>query len=92
LCEPRVFLDGLVVIRGGSRPTARQPGGDPASELEDLFEDPRFGAMALDDLISPNVIEAIEVYRSASQVPAEFGGSGVFTRCGVVVIWTRRGR
>lgn len=37
----------------------------------------------------PSHIEAIEVYRGASEMPAEFGGTDA--RCGVVVIWTRRG-
>ena len=36
------------------------------------------------------LIEAVEVYRGASELPAEFGGSDA--RCGVVVVWTRRGR
>lgn len=34
-------------------------------------------------------IEAIEVYRGAAQIPAQFGG--MEARCGVVVVWTRRG-
>ena len=36
------------------------------------------------------LIEAVEIYRGASELPAEFGGSDA--RCGVVVVWTRRGR
>ena len=35
-------------------------------------------------------IEGVEIYRGASELPAEFGGSDA--RCGVVVVWTRRGR
>jgi hypothetical protein len=35
-------------------------------------------------------IEAIEVYRGAAEVPGEF--SGQEARCGVIVVWTRRGR
>jgi hypothetical protein len=35
-------------------------------------------------------IEAIEVYRSASEVPMEFGGSSA--SCGVIVLWTTRGK
>jgi len=46
----------------------------------------------VDDVVDPRDIEAIEVYRSGAQVPAQFGGMGPFTRCGVVVVWTRRGR
>ena len=34
-------------------------------------------------------IEAIEVYRSASEVPMEFGGNSA--SCGVIVLWTTRG-
>lgn len=34
-------------------------------------------------------IEAIEVYRSAAEVPMEFGGSSA--SCGVIVLWTTRG-
>lgn len=33
-------------------------------------------------------IEAMEVYRGAAQVPAEFSGTG--SECGVVAVWTRR--
>ena len=36
------------------------------------------------------LIEGIEIYRGASELPAEFGGADA--RCGVVVVWTRRGR
>jgi hypothetical protein len=43
----------------------------------------------LDMLVQPTQIHAIEVFRSPSEVPTEFGGS--FSTCGVVVIWTKRG-
>src|SRR5574341_175877 len=90
-CAPRVFVDGLIAIRGDSRPP--RPGTASAGDIEDVFEnDPRNPEPALDDIVTPEQIQAIEVYRSASQVPAEFGGASVFTRCGVVVVWTRRGR
>jgi hypothetical protein len=35
-------------------------------------------------------MEAIEVYRSASEVPIEFGGNSA--SCGVIVLWTTRGK
>jgi hypothetical protein len=35
-------------------------------------------------------MEAIEVYRSASEVPMEFGGNSA--SCGVIVLWTTRGK
>ena len=36
------------------------------------------------------LIEGIEIYRGASELPAAFGGADA--RCGVVAVWTRRGR
>lgn len=91
-CAPRVFVDGLIAIRGDSHPLGRA-GTASAGDIEDVFEnDPRNPEPSLDDIVTPEQIQAIEIYRSASQVPAEFGGASVFTRCGVVVIWTRRGR
>jgi len=35
-------------------------------------------------------LEAIEVYRSSAQIPMEFAGRG--SDCGVIVLWTRRGK
>lgn len=40
------------------------------------------------DLVRPEDVEAIEVYRRSSEVPARF--SGAFAGCGVIAIWTRR--
>lgn len=34
-------------------------------------------------------IEAVEVYRGASEIPGEFSGGDA--RCGAIVVWTRRG-
>ncbi len=38
--------------------------------------------------LSGNTLEAVEVYKGRSQLPAEFGGPEV--RCGAIVVWTRR--
>lgn len=90
VCEPRVFIDGLVAIRGDSRPTSAV---FSESAVEDLgAEDPRAPDPAVDDVVDPLDIEAIEVYRSGAEVPAHFGGMGPYTRCGAILIWTRRGR
>ncbi len=43
----------------------------------------------LDMLVQPTDIQAIEIYRSPSETPQEFGGNEV--TCGVVVFWTQRG-
>jgi hypothetical protein len=47
------------------------------------------GDTPLDVLIPPSNIHAIEIFRSPSEIPTEFGGVDV--SCGVVVIWTKRG-
>jgi hypothetical protein len=39
--------------------------------------------------ILPYEVEAIEIYRGASETPADFLDSN--SRCGVIVLWTRRG-
>lgn len=45
--------------------------------------------MMFRDVTGPE-IDAVEVYRGAAEVPGEFSGGDA--RCGVVVVWTRRGR
>ncbi|MBR9989154.1 MAG: TonB-dependent receptor plug domain-containing protein [Gemmatimonadetes bacterium] len=88
-CRPRVFVDGLMYSHGDSRPLQRSE--STATEREDIFQ--RMDqALSLDDIGHPSTIAAIEVYRSASQVPAQFGGTSVETLCGVIVVWTHTGR
>jgi hypothetical protein len=41
------------------------------------------------DELSVRDLEVVEIYRRASEVPAEFAGSRA--RCGVISVWTRRG-
>jgi hypothetical protein len=41
------------------------------------------------DHIAPEMIEAIEVYRGAAEIPIEYRTTG--SLCGVVLIWTRTG-
>lgn len=43
----------------------------------------------LDTIVLPHEVAGIEVYRRASELPAEFSGSR--SGCGVIVIWTKRG-
>jgi hypothetical protein len=89
LCRPRVFVDGLMYARGDSRAARVQESN--ATERADL--DQRMDqALSLDDIGHPTTIAGIEVYRSASQVPVQFGGTSVETLCGVIVIWTHTGR
>lgn len=44
---------------------------------------------SIDNLVVPMELEGLEVYRSAAQVPVQYGGLRV--PCGAVMAWTRRG-
>ena len=87
-CRPRVFVDGLMYAKGDSRPVDRVEGEE--TELDQMQEVVDQG-ISLDDIGPPSDIAGIEVYRSATQVPVQFGGTSVETLCGAIVIWTRRG-
>jgi hypothetical protein len=89
LCRPRVFVDGLMYSRGDSRPV-RLREGEESEQFVDRLQRMDQG-LSLDDIGHPSVIAAVEVYRSASQVPVQFGGASTETLCGVIVIWTRTG-
>jgi hypothetical protein len=43
----------------------------------------------INEVVSVWELEGVEVYRRATEIPAEFGGSD--SECGVVALWTRRG-
>lgn len=91
LCRPRVFVDGLMYSSGDSRPVRRND-ADATERAEEELLRRMDQAISLDDLGHPSIIAGIEVYRSASQVPVQFGGTSVDTLCGVIVIWTHTGR
>jgi hypothetical protein len=42
----------------------------------------------LDQMLRPDDIEAIEVYKSASEVPVQFQGRDA--SCGTILVWTKR--
>jgi hypothetical protein len=71
-CRTRVYVDG------GLWPFWDEgPGGGPRPEV----------ILEFFDLRSED-IEAIEVYRSAAEVPGVFSGPGA--ACGVIAVWRRR--
>jgi len=47
------------------------------------------GPAFIDGLSKPFDLAGIEVYRSPAEIPAQFGGSN--SRCGVIVMWSKRG-
>lgn len=46
------------------------------------------GDVSVDELVSPQDVEAVEVFRGLGTVPPEFLNQ--YARCGVIAIWTRR--
>jgi len=90
-CRPRIFVDGLMYARGDAGPDIAEGNLDVDQQFE--LEMRRLdNGLNLDDIGHPSTIAAVEVYRSAVQVPVQFGGTSVETQCGVIVIWTRTGR
>ncbi|UCC72309.1 MAG: TonB-dependent receptor [Gemmatimonadota bacterium] len=90
-CHPRVFVDGLIVILGDARVRGTDVYGFPELGTEVAADPSERPEIALDDVVMPGDVEAVEVYRRASEVPAQFGGMSTATQCGVIAIWTRRG-
>jgi len=68
------------IIRFAGQPTSCEP----KYVLDGLPSDSYIA-----ESLEPRDIVGIEVYRGASEMPAEFGGSDA--ACGAVVIWTRSG-
>lgn len=67
-----------VLGRGGCRP-AVYVDGMPVTD----------GATDLDAIVRPTDVRGVEVYRSGSTVPVEYGG-GAGNSCGTVLVWTGR--
>jgi hypothetical protein len=88
VCRPRIFVDGLLYAKGDSRPVDRVEGEE--TDRDEILKIVDQG-INLDDIGPASDIAGIEIYRSATQVPVQFGGTSVSTLCGVIVIWTRRG-
>jgi len=49
------------------------------------------GLDGVNSYISPEEVEAVEVYTGASELPAQFNATAYNARCGVVLIWTLNG-
>lgn len=76
--------------RWGVGPAIEMQGGFGSCEptiFIDGVEAPQSTSNSLNDFLSPDRIEGVEVYTSHATVPAQFR-SGM---CGVILFWTRRG-
>jgi hypothetical protein len=67
-------------LRGACEPTYFVDGVRINAEIE--------GAPPL-NMIPPETVAGMEVYRNVPEIPLQFGGSQAM--CGVIVIWTKRG-
>lgn len=91
-CLAQVVLDGHIVARGAEILTADAPPFSPPAILEAYQRDKERAWEKAFDLnsIGVSALKGVEVYRSAADAQDFFGGDDA--GCGVVVLWTRRGR
>jgi Carboxypeptidase regulatory-like domain len=77
-CYPSLFVDGELVQMGGVR----------SGRVEERFalDDPV--PKSVDEFVSPLEIEGLELYKNPTVIPQRFIGLG--SRCGAIVIWTRK--
>lgn len=74
--------DGMIVLmRGGGTGLCQ-----PALWIDGVLVRQVPGS-TIDDFLSPDIVEAIEVYQSTAAAPAGYAVGG----CGVILVWTRRG-
>jgi len=77
-CPPTVYIDDVRVTRCSVGSGPSRPGCNAFRESADAV-----------NLLSPSEILAIEVYRGPAETPGAYLDSN--SRCGVILIWTRRG-
>lgn len=95
------IIRGMAGVSVSSRPGRMNAAGTPINSMRIcnmvLFidgarvnhaHDPSDVIFRSFEMIPVQHIEALEVYRGRSSLPAEFGGPEV--RCGAIVVWTRR--
>lgn len=75
-CYPSVWVDGALVRRSRVETAAQM---DP--DVPEVVT-----TIPFDRLVSPGQVQAIEVYASSAQIPAQYAGTEA--RCGVILIWT----
>jgi outer membrane receptor for ferrienterochelin and colicin len=79
-CQPMVYVDGVQVMNETPAPAwLSNRSGSPGLPTES----------SIFSSLNPGEIEAIEVFTGASQVPPEFNATG--SKCGVILVWLRRG-
>jgi hypothetical protein len=95
-CAPIIYLNGTPISETSrNTPSVVQVASATASGSEETTDDVLVGTsgrepIVIEDFVTVEMLEAVEIYRGASEVPAEFGGPDA--NCGVIVLWTRRSR
>lgn len=94
-CTPLVFLDGHRLRQGTEGSERRLVFGASFDEPETgEYQRKRArkgGVTPIDDFISVSQIAALEIYRGASDIPGEFRLEETGSRCGAVIVWSKRG-
>ena len=91
LCAPVVYIDDVRITHGSGATQLKTAGlGDPVSQGGDLgkVDEGTLAAEAV-NLVHPQHIQAIEIYSGPGNTPGQYLNSR--SRCGVILIWTRRG-
>ena len=98
-CGPTVYIDGIKVTflpRSKSLMGAGAP--KPPVTYTVTFQQPKRieivnpaqeAADAINNLVHPMDVIAVEVYRGPAETPGQYLDSN--SQCGVILIWTRRG-
>jgi hypothetical protein len=92
--NPSNLMDMLRTLRGvhaecqGSNCIVRFSGQPTSCEPKYVLDNLPSDSWIVESL-NPRDIEGVEVYRGASEMPAEYGGSDA--ACGAIVVWTKSG-
>ncbi|MFI5214691.1 MAG: carboxypeptidase regulatory-like domain-containing protein [Gemmatimonadales bacterium] len=85
-CLMNVWIDGALISGLYGAPISASPARFPRPGELPSPDRPDKGDMGIDEVVSANEVQAIEVYQSPNEVPARF--DVVKNRCGTIVIWT----
>jgi hypothetical protein len=88
LCAPVVYIDDVRITHGSGSSSLKRALGEAGTVADSKEDEGSFAAQAV-DLIHPNQIQAIEIYEGPASTPGQYIDSR--SRCGVILIWTRRG-